>query len=83
MAISRGPKSNIDSRIAPMPGIVAEVKVAVGDEVEARQVVAVLESMKLFISLEADVGGTVKDVACVAGETVQAGTRLILIEPNT
>jgi biotin carboxyl carrier protein len=39
--------------------------------------------MKLFISLEADVGGTVKDVACVAGETVQAGTRLILIEPNT
>jgi biotin carboxyl carrier protein len=38
--------------------------------------------MKLFISLEADVGGTVKDVACVAGETVQAGARLILIEPN-
>ena len=66
-----------------MPGIVADVKVAVGDLVEARQVVAVLESMKLFISLEADVGGTVKDVACVAGETVQAGTRLILIEPDT
>jgi 3-methylcrotonyl-CoA carboxylase alpha subunit len=39
--------------------------------------------MKLFISLEADVGGTVKDVACAAGETVQAGTRLILVEPNT
>jgi 3-methylcrotonyl-CoA carboxylase alpha subunit len=69
--------------LSPMPGIVAEVKVAVVDQVEARQVVAVLESMKLFISLEADVGGTVKDVACVAGETVQAGIRLILIEPNT
>ena len=69
--------------LSPMPGIVAEVRVAVGDRVEARQVVAVLESMKLFISLEADIEGTVKDVACMAGQTVQAGTRLILIEPNS
>jgi 3-methylcrotonyl-CoA carboxylase alpha subunit len=79
---AKGGGSKSGAILSPMPGIVADVKVAVGDKVEARQVVAVLESMKLFISLEADIGGTVKDVACVAGETVQAGTRLILIEPK-
>jgi 3-methylcrotonyl-CoA carboxylase alpha subunit len=79
---AKGGGSKSGAILSPMPGIVADVKVAVGDKVEVRQVVAVLESMKLFISLEADVGGTVKDVACVAGETVQAGTRLVLIEPN-
>jgi biotin carboxyl carrier protein len=37
--------------------------------------------MKLFISLESPAAGTVKEVACVPGATVQAGARLIFIEP--
>ena len=68
--------------LSQMPGIVAEIKVAPGDRVEAGQVVAVLESMKLFISLAAEVTGTVKDVGCSAGQTVQAGARLVLIEAD-
>lgn len=67
--------------LSPMPGIVAEVNVDVGDVVEAGQVVAVLESMKLFLPLKTTVAGIVKDVACSAGQTVQAGSRLILVEP--
>ncbi len=67
--------------LSPMPGIVSDVKVAVGDTVDAKQVVVVIESMKLFISLESAAAGTVKEVACAPGETVQAGARLILIEP--
>jgi 3-methylcrotonyl-CoA carboxylase alpha subunit len=67
--------------LSPMPGIVSDVKVAVGDTVDAKQVVVVIESMKLFISLESPAAGTVKEVACVPGETVQAGARLILVEP--
>ncbi|MBN9452139.1 MAG: ATP-grasp domain-containing protein [Bosea sp.] len=67
--------------LAPMPGVVAEVRVAPGDRVEAGQVVIVLESMKLFTSLPAGVGGVVADVACRPGDTVQAGKRLVLIEP--
>jgi 3-methylcrotonyl-CoA carboxylase alpha subunit len=68
--------------LSPMPGIVSDVKVAVGDTVDAKQVVVVIESMKLFISLESPAAGTVKEVACVPGETVQAGARLILVEPT-
>jgi 3-methylcrotonyl-CoA carboxylase alpha subunit len=67
--------------LSPMPGIVSDVKVAVGDTVDAKQVVVVIESMKLFISLESPAAGTVKEVACVPGATVQAGARLIFIEP--
>ncbi|WP_199091286.1 biotin carboxylase N-terminal domain-containing protein [Bosea sp. ASV33] len=67
--------------LAPMPGVVAEVRVAPGDTVEAGQVVVVLESMKLFTSLPAGIGGLVADIACRPGDTVQAGKRLVLIEP--
>ena len=67
--------------LAPMPGVVAEVRVAPGDRVEAGQVVVVLESMKLFTSLSAGIDGVVADIACGPGETVQAGKRLVLIEP--
>jgi 3-methylcrotonyl-CoA carboxylase alpha subunit len=66
--------------LAPMPGVVAEVRVTLGDRVEAGQVVIVLESMKLFTSLAAAVAGTVADVDCRAGETVAAGKRLLLVE---
>ena len=69
--------------LAPMPGVVAEVRVAPGDRVEAGQVVVELESMKLFTSLSASIDGVVADIACRPGETVQAGKRLVLIEPSS
>jgi 3-methylcrotonyl-CoA carboxylase alpha subunit len=67
---------------APMPGVVAELKVAEGDRVETGQVVVVLESMKLFTSLKVDVSGRVAEIACRPGDTVSAGKRLVLIEPD-
>ena len=66
--------------LASMPGVIAELKAAVGDTVQAGQVVVVLESMKLFASLAADISGVVVEVACRAGEVVAAGKRLVLIE---
>ncbi|MEP9355223.1 biotin carboxylase N-terminal domain-containing protein [Xanthobacter sp. KR7-65] len=67
---------------SPMPGVVSEVKVAVGDKVAAGSEVLVLESMKLFMSLAADVAGTVSEVGCRPGETVQNGQLLLVIEPE-
>ena len=68
--------------LATMPGVVAEVRVSAGDTVDAGQVVIVLESMKLFSSLKAEIAGVVADVSCQPGETVMAGKRLVLIEPR-
>ena len=67
--------------LAPMPGVVAELRIAAGEMVQAGQVVAVLESMKLFTALAATVSGRVVEVACHPGETVPAGKRLLLLEP--
>ena len=68
--------------LATMPGMVAEVRVSAGDTVDAGQVIVVLESMKLFSSLKAEIAGVVADVSCKPGETVMAGKRLVLIEPQ-
>ena len=65
-----------------MPGVVAELRVAEGEDVAAGQVVAVLESMKLFTSLTAGIGGRVAAIDVAPGETVPAGRRLLLIAPG-
>jgi len=68
--------------VAPMPGKVVSVLVAVGDAVEAGQPVVVLEAMKMETTLVAEVGGRVLRVDAVAGTTVDGGAPLIEIEPS-
>ena len=65
---------------APMPGRVLRVLVKVGDAVEARQPVVVVEAMKMENELRAPKAGTVKEVAIEAGASVEAGRLLVVIE---
>lgn len=68
---------------APMPSLVVEVRVKIGDKVEKGQAVVVLESMKTETVLRTDVAGTVKVVGCKKGEMVEEGRELIDIEEET
>lgn len=65
---------------APMPSLVVEVRVKVGDQVEKGQAVVVLESMKTETVLRTDVAGTVKAVGCIKGEMVEEGQELVDVE---
>ena len=65
---------------APMPSVVVEVKVKVGERVEVGQAVVVLESMKTETVLRAPVAGVVKAVGCSAGEMVEEGRELVDVE---
>jgi biotin carboxyl carrier protein len=65
---------------APMAGRVVRVLVAEGDQVEARQPVAVVEAMKMENELRSPKAGRVKDVAVTAGSSVEAGRVLVVIE---
>ncbi|KAM6498826.1 Carbamoyl-phosphate synthase L chain, ATP binding domain containing protein [Amanita muscaria] len=65
---------------APMPSLVVEVKVKVGDNVEKGQAVVVLESMKTETVLRASTSGVVKAVGCKNGEMVEEGRELVDIE---
>ena len=67
---------------APMPSLVVEVKVSVGDRIEKGQAVVVLESMKTETVLRAEVDGVVKAVGCKNGEMVEEGRELANIEPD-
>ncbi len=70
-----------DSVRTTMPGTVAAIHVTEGDSVVAGQIVAVLESMKLFMELKSPVTGTVSRVAAKPGTTAAAGDVLIAIAP--
>jgi biotin carboxyl carrier protein len=65
---------------APMPGKVVKVLVTVGQQVTARQGVAVIEAMKMENELRAGRDGTVRDVLVAEGALVDAGAPLVVIE---
>lgn len=64
---------------SPMAGIVREVLVEPGDEVEARQVIVVIEAMKMQNDLHARRAGTVKAVYASEGQQVEQGTKLVVL----
>lgn len=68
--------------LAPMPGLVSEVLVAIGDRVHAGQSVVIIEAMKLLQTLPAPCDGIVTELKCVAGESVDSGAILTTIEPE-
>jgi biotin carboxyl carrier protein len=62
---------------APMPGQVLELRVAEGDEVEAGQVLLVLEAMKMENAVVAPGPARVERVLVKTGEQVQRGQSLL------
>ncbi len=64
---------------APMPGTIVRVEVAEGDTVEAEQVVAVIEAMKMETEIKAPVAGTVKEILVNAKDVVTAGQAILTI----
>ncbi len=66
--------------VAPMPGRVVRVLVSVGDEVELRQGVVVVEAMKMENELKAARGGLVREVSAIEGQLVEAGAALVTVE---
>jgi 3-methylcrotonyl-CoA carboxylase alpha subunit len=67
--------------VAPMPGKVVKVLVAVGDTVTAGQPLVVVEAMKMETTLVAEIDGVVKAVAAEAGAMIDAGALVVEIAP--
>jgi 3-methylcrotonyl-CoA carboxylase alpha subunit len=65
---------------APMPGRIVSIQAAVGDTVEASQVLLRLEAMKMEHNLAAGMGGKVAAILVSPGDQVMEGAELIRIE---
>ena len=72
-----GAKSGVKS---PLPGVILDIKVNVGDEVKKGQTIIILEAMKMENSINADKDGKIAAINVSKGESVLEGTDLIIIE---
>lgn len=75
-----GPVDAKNAIKAPLPGVIIDIKVAVGDEVKAGDTVIVLEAMKMANNLTTDRAGKVTAVCVGVGESVMEDTPLVVIE---
>ena len=79
-AAASGPVNTANALKAPLPGVITEIKVAVGDEVKAGDVVVVLEAMKMANNIEAEKDGKVTAICVKIGESVMEDDALVVIE---
>lgn len=68
------------SILAPMPGLVARVVVAVGEHVAEGQEVAVINCMKTEIPVTADRAGTVTGILVQEWDEMQVGNAMVTID---
>ncbi|HIG04199.1 MAG TPA: biotin/lipoyl-binding protein [Planctomycetes bacterium] len=66
---------------APMPGTVIEVKVTVGEQVSAGQVLVVLEAMKMEMAIRSPRDGSIRSISVTRGDPVVAGSMLVELDP--
>ena len=71
---------NFSEMTAPLPGLVIEVFVKPGDEIEAGQVILIIEAMKMKNSIRSIRGGKIAEVLVSAGETVAHKQTLVRFE---
>lgn len=66
--------------VAPLPGTVIAVAVAAGQNVEADQVLMVVEAMKMEHQITAPTAGVVAEVRFAVGDRVDMGDLLVVLE---
>ncbi len=64
---------------SPLPGIIIDVKVNVGDEVKKGQTVVMLEAMKMENAIQATMDGTITEIGVNKGDSVLEGVTLVTI----
>lgn len=70
-------KSGVKS---PLPGVILDIKVNVGDTVKKGQTIIILEAMKMENNINADKDGKITAINVGKGDSVLEGTDLVIIE---
>lgn len=81
--VDRKTSSSGSDILAELPGAVTVINVTSGTQVQAGDVLVVMESMKLIFPLVAPRDGTVATLRCAIGDIVARGQTLVQLEPLT
>ena len=65
--------------VAPIPGLILQIRVKVGDTVSAGQVVAIMEAMKMENNISSNISGTVTGIRAGEGSQVTTGDIIMVI----
>ena len=76
----RGKKSGTIS--STIPGKIVSIAVEEGDKVAEGDVVMILEAMKMQNEIQAPLSGTVTAVNCKPGDSIEANSPLVIIQPE-
>ena len=74
------PSSGKSGVKSPLPGVILEIKVKVGDVVKKGQTIIILEAMKMENNINADKDGTITAINVNKGDSVLEGNDLVIIE---
>ena len=78
-----GTAARKDAVVTPMQGTVLAVEVAEGDEVEAGQVICIVEAMKMENEIAAHRAGVVTELSIEPGQAVSRGQVIcVVVEPE-
>ena len=69
-----------DEVLAPMPGLLTQLVVSLGDKVQKGQNVAVIEAMKMENLLVAEASGTVKEIKAKVGQNLNVEDLILSLE---
>lgn len=80
MGFTVGVSKLVNSIKAPMPGLILDISVAVGDTIEENHPLLILEAMKMENSILSPRAGVIKSIAVTKGAAVEKGQLLIEFE---
>jgi len=69
-----------EAALSPITGSVWKLQVKPGDRVKEDDTIAILETMKIEIPVNAEVGGTVTEILINEGDLIQTGQALMVLE---
>lgn len=80
MGFEVGAAKQVNEIKAPIPGLILEINVSVGQEVAVNDTLLVLEAMKMENTFHSPRAGVIKSIAVAKGDAVDKGQLLIEFE---
>jgi len=80
MGFEVGKAKQVNAIKAPMPGLILEISVTVGQEVKENDQLLILEAMKMENSIASPRDGVIKSISAEKGNAVEKGQLLIEFE---